>query len=104
MSYSQILCLIVIIPFIGAGLILLSGKYPNLRDSLGLLIAAVLCGTVYQLVEPLRKGYSTEVTLLEVTSGITLGLSVEPLGLLFALVASFLWIVTGLYAIGYMRS
>jgi len=103
MSHSQILCLIILIPFIGAGLILLFGKHPNLRDSFSLLVATVLCGTVYQLVEPLREGSSTEVTLLEVTSGITLGLSVEPLGLLFALVASFLWIVTGLYAIGYMR-
>ncbi|MEM7257691.1 MAG: proton-conducting transporter membrane subunit, partial [Pseudomonadota bacterium] len=28
---------------------------------------------------------------------------VEPLGVLFALVASFLWIVTSIYAIGYMR-
>ena len=82
MSHSQILCLIILIPFIGAGLILLFGKHPNLRDSFSLLVATVLCGTVYQLVEPLREGSSTEVTLLEVTSGITLGLSVEPLELL----------------------
>ena len=32
-----------------------------------------------------------------------LTLEVEPLGLLFALVASSLWIVTSLYSIGYMR-
>ncbi|MDE0807010.1 MAG: proton-conducting transporter membrane subunit [Longimicrobiales bacterium] len=103
MTYPQILCLIVAIPFMGAGLILLAGKYHNLRDTLSLLVAMVLCGTVYQLIEPLRQGNFTQVTLLEVTPSLSLGLSVEPLGLLFALVASFLWIVTGLYAIGYMR-
>src|SRR5690606_20519064 len=35
--------------------------------------------------------------------GIPLAFEVEPLGLVFALVASFLWIVTSIYAIGYMR-
>ena len=97
------LCMIVSIPFMGAGLILLTGKYPNLRDSISFVVAAILCATVYQLIEPLRQGSLHEVTLLEVTTGISLALNVEPLGLLFALVASFLWIVTGLYAVGYMR-
>ena len=32
-----------------------------------------------------------------------LALEVEPLGMLFALIASFLWIVTSIYSIGYMR-
>jgi multicomponent Na+:H+ antiporter subunit D len=36
--------------------------------------------------------------------GLPLALAVEPLGLLFALVASSLWIVTSLYSIGYMRA
>ena len=97
------LCMIVSIPFMGAGLILLTGKHPNLRDSISFVVAAILCATVYQLIEPLRQGSLHEVTLLEVTTGISLALNVEPLGLLFALVASFLWIVTGLYAVGYMR-
>ena len=44
-----------------------------------------------------------DLVLVEVIPGIPLGLRVEPLGLLFALVASFLWIVTTLYSIGYMR-
>ena len=97
------LCMIVSIPFLGAGLILLTGKNPNLRDTVSFVVAAILCATVYQLIEPLRQGSLYEVTLLEVTTGISLALHVEPLGLLFALVASFLWIVTGLYAVGYMR-
>ena len=36
-------------------------------------------------------------------NNLNIKLSVEPLGLLFALLASFLWIVTTLYSIGYMR-
>jgi multicomponent Na+:H+ antiporter subunit D len=40
----------------------------------------------------------------ELLPGLTISFSVEPLGMLFALVASFLWLVTTCYAIGYMRT
>ena len=43
------------------------------------------------------------VRLAEPIPGLALALRLEPLGMLFALIASFLWIVTTLYAIGYMR-
>ena len=35
--------------------------------------------------------------------GLALAFKVEPLGMLFALVASTLWIVNSIYSIGYMR-
>ena len=44
------------------------------------------------------------IVLAEPIPGIPLALSVEPLGLLFALVAGFLWPVTSLYATGYMTA
>ena len=39
----------------------------------------------------------------EVLPGIELGFAVEPLGMLFALIAASLWIVNSVYSIGYMR-
>jgi multicomponent Na+:H+ antiporter subunit D len=36
--------------------------------------------------------------------GLGLAFEVEPLGMLFGLVASFLWLVTSIYSIGYMRA
>ena len=36
--------------------------------------------------------------------GLTIAFKVEPLGMLFALVASSLWIVNSIYSIGYMRA
>ncbi|MEX2352801.1 MAG: proton-conducting transporter membrane subunit, partial [Gammaproteobacteria bacterium] len=41
--------------------------------------------------------------ITELFPGIHLQLLLEPLGMLFALVAGILWIVTSIYAIGYMR-
>ena len=41
--------------------------------------------------------------LAEPIPGLSLAVSAEPLGVLFGLIASFLWIVTTVYSIGYMR-
>ena len=39
----------------------------------------------------------------EILPGLAIAFEVEPLGLLFALIASGLWFVSGIYSIGYMR-
>tara|TARA_B100001123_G_scaffold85611_1_gene98209 strand:+ start:3049 stop:4515 length:1467 start_codon:yes stop_codon:yes gene_type:complete len=95
--------LIVILPIAGALFVGFSSKWPNVREGFGLITAGGLFGLVLTLIEPVKNGQRPELTLVEVVPGIELALRVEPLGLLFALVASFLWIVTTLYAIGYMR-
>ena len=50
------------------------------------------------------QGARPAVVLAPLVPGVALKLTVEPLGLLFAMVAGFLWPVTSLYAIGYMRA
>ena len=52
----------------------------------------------------MAAGARPEALLLEVFPGLALRFEVEPLGMLFSLIASFLWIVTSLYAFGYMRA
>ena len=41
---------------------------------------------------------------MEFLPGLKIGFEVEPLGMLFVLLVSFLWMVTSVYSIGYMRS
>jgi multicomponent Na+:H+ antiporter subunit D len=43
------------------------------------------------------------LALFSVLPGLQIAFTVEPLGMLFALIASGLWIVNSLYSIGYMR-
>jgi multicomponent Na+:H+ antiporter subunit D len=50
-----------------------------------------------------QAGARLSVILLTMLPGLQLALEVEPLGMLFALIASGLWIVNSLYSIGYMR-
>jgi multicomponent Na+:H+ antiporter subunit D len=60
----------------------------------------VVAGVVLPAV---LAGARPRLDLVEVLPGLDLAFEVEPLGMLFALVASGLWIITALYAIGYMR-
>jgi multicomponent Na+:H+ antiporter subunit D len=94
----------VLVPFIGALILPLFHNRPNLRETVTLLTAGALCLAVFSVLGPVLDGGRPEVHLIEVASGLDLAFKVEPLGMLFALVASSLWIVNSLYSIGYMRA
>ena len=91
------------LPLAGGLLVLAVRRSPNVREAATLVTATALFGVVYSMLGPVQDGVVSGLTLLEVLPGLELALEVEPLGLLFALIASFLWIITSLYAIGYMR-
>jgi multicomponent Na+:H+ antiporter subunit D len=93
----------IVLPVVGSFAVLLLGKWPNARETATLVTGILLFGLVASMAQPVLQGTVQGWTLLEVVPGVTLGFEVEPLGLLFALVASLLWPVTSLYAIGYMR-
>ena len=93
----------LVIPFAGAALIPVFDRRPNLRETVTLLTALALFGAVLGLLPPILAGARPEALNLEVVPGLALAFKVEPLGLLFAVVASALWIVTSIYSIGYMR-
>ena len=91
------------VPAVGAALIALSGRAPNVREGITLTTAAALFGCVLAMLPAVSAGARPAVTLFSVLPGLALAFEVEPLGMLFALVASGLWIVNSLYSIGYMR-
>ena len=94
----------LILPLITAVLIQILGRVnDNLRDGVHTLMAIITFGTVCMLVPEVSSGGRPELFLAEVFPGISISWKVEPLGLLFGLVASGLWIFTSIYAFGYMR-
>jgi multicomponent Na+:H+ antiporter subunit D len=101
---DSMLFLIVLTPFIGAGLIVVTGNRPNLRETVSVATGLLLLAEVASLVPDVLAGETPGVLLAIPVPGVPLALQVEPLGLLFALIASSLWIVTTIYAIGYMRA
>ena len=91
------------LPLLGAAMIALANRSPNAREAATLVTGVALLATVVSLVAPVQAGERPSVTLVEMLPGMPIAFTVEPLGLLFALVASGLWIVNSLYSIGYMR-
>ena len=75
----------------------------NLRDGMTLLASVLTFACVLVVLFNEGNGTSETMVLSEVMPGIDIAFHVEPLGLMFALVASGLWILTHLYGIGYMR-
>ena len=95
--------LALVVPALGTVLIALTGRHPNVRDSLMVVTAITLFAVVLQILPAVLAGERPAVTLFELLPGLHIAFEAEPLGMVFALVASSLWIITSLYAIGYMR-
>jgi len=91
-------------PLAGAVLIMFAWRHPLLRDSLTLATAVLLFAAVAALAPGVFHGMRPALALAEPLPGIALQLSVEPLGMLFALLASLLWVITSIYSMGYMRA
>ncbi|MBE0474299.1 monovalent cation/H+ antiporter subunit D family protein [Rhodoferax sp.] len=91
------------VPAAGALLISLAGRVPNLREAITLVTAAVLLTVVLTLLPFVMAGGRPGLVLFSLLPGLDIAFAVEPLGMLFALIASGLWIVNSIYSIGYMR-
>jgi len=103
-SPENLLILALCLPLAGAVGVSLCGRWPDLRETLTVVTTLSTFSCVLGLLQAMRAGASVSVQWLEVFDGLTLSFHLEPLGMLYALVASGLWIPTALYGIGYMRA
>jgi multicomponent Na+:H+ antiporter subunit D len=104
MSAPDLMLLALVIPALGAGLIALFGNSPNLRETATLATAVALFAVILNLVPVVAAGGRPDLFLTEVLPGLELRFVLEPLGMMFACVASGLWILNSIYSIGYMRA
>ena len=88
--------LAVAVPLVAAVLIVLTGSRPNLREGVTLAAAVILFGLVASLFPAVFAGGRPAVVLGEMLPGLAIAFEVEPLGMLFAGVASFLWLGTSI--------
>ncbi len=104
MSPALAIVLAIAVPLAGAVLIGFAHARANLRETVTLATAGLLFLIVLYLVPGVAEGGRPEATLIELLPGLPVRLVVEPLGMMFGLLASGLWIVTSIYSIGYMRA
>ena len=93
----------LILPLVAVLWVVVFGKSPNVREAGSVAVAVALFVLNCILAGHVFGGAQPEVVLGEMLPGFPIAFQVEPLGMLFALVASGLWILTTIYAIGYMR-
>ena len=92
------------LPLFGALLIVLQDRYPNIREAITLITAACLILVVLTILPAVYEGGRPGFVAFEIMPGLPIAFEAEPLGMLFALVSSGLWLVTSFYSIGYMRA
>jgi len=83
--------------------LLMLSRSPNARETWTFAAAFAKFAIVASMVPLISKGFRIEYTIARVLPGLPIKLSVDSFGILFALVSSFLWIITSAYSIGYMR-
>jgi formate hydrogenlyase subunit 3/multisubunit Na+/H+ antiporter MnhD subunit len=101
---SVIPLLAILLPLAGAVLVILCNRWPNLREGCTLLAAAGTLGVVVAMLPATLAGREAQITLFDLIPGIAIALRSDPAGMIFALLASVLWLITSVYSIGYMRS
>ncbi len=93
----------VLISAVAIPLILATGHRRNLREAVTVVTAVGKVAIVGSMVPGVLDGTVYVTDLGTFVAGIEFSLRVDPLGLLFGLLASALWVVTSFYSIGYMR-
>jgi len=100
---SWLIILSLGLPLFAALWIWFLGKSPNQREAITLISAVALLLVVLAILPLVLAGLPVRLELLAPVPGLSLAFAVEPLGMIFACVASFLWIVNSVFSIGYMR-
>lgn len=104
LSLPLMLQLCIILPLIATLVIVATGSKPNLRESATISTCLILFYCVINLYQGLSAGEHISVFWWALLPGLEISFVIEPLGMILALIASFLWLITTIYAIGYMRS
>ena len=105
MNTNSLILASLALPIAGALILYTFGRLlPALRNSIPLITSGSLFALVSVLTIEVMDGNVPEISLFEFAPGLPFAFKIEPLGALFALLSSFLWIVTTVYSIGYLRA
>jgi len=93
----------VLVSTVAIPAILAARSRPNVREAVTFGAALAKLGLVASMVPGVLAGDVFVTELGSLVGGVALALRVDPLGLVFGLLASLLWLVTSAYSVGYMR-
>ena len=103
LSLETLLQLCILLPVFATIGIVAFRRHQNLREAVSIVTSLFVFYAVVSIYQGLQSGETISVHWLQILPGLNVSFTVEPLGMIFALIASFLWLVTIIYSIGYMR-
>ncbi len=103
LSPELMLLMTILVPAFAVIGILAAGRSPNLREGVTITASIILIYLVSSLYSVIKGGESVTLLSPDLFPGLALKFEIEPLGMIFSLVASYLWLITTVYSIGYMR-
>jgi multicomponent Na+:H+ antiporter subunit D len=104
MSSGELLILLaLVLPLFSAAVSYAVGRMPDVRETLTLVACIGLCIITIAMFMRVGAGDAPELVIAQPMSGLEIAFRLEPLGALFAVMASVLWAVNSLFSIGYMR-
>lgn len=105
MSYGpeMAIALLMLIPLAAAVLIPIFGRSPNLREGVTFVAGLLLLANVIYLCGLVASGARPELLIGSFAGMFEIKFRMEPLGAIFAAIASSLWIVNSMFTLGYMR-
>ena len=92
-----------LVSFVCAALVFSAGHRAAWRRFWSFAAAAIKLGLVVSMLPGTLRGTVYVYELVEFTPGIGIAFRADAFGMFFALVSSTLWVLTTVYAIGYMR-
>ncbi|WP_243360245.1 monovalent cation/H+ antiporter subunit D family protein [Fundidesulfovibrio terrae] len=100
--------LAVLAALTGSILVALSGKKPNVRESWSAIAAVTMFGIIASMIPdvapaPLGQGKTLVCQIFKVLPGLSVTFRADAFSMIFAVAASFLWIIAVFYSAGYMR-
>ena len=101
-SWSPLLALAC--PLTCALLIYVYRQRPDIRESCTIISGCLQFVVIITMAPVILQGNVIQRHLLTIAPGLELGFRVDAFGLIFAITASFLWILVSVYSIGYMRA
>jgi len=96
--------LAVLVSAIAAVLVMYSYRRPNLREGWSIGAGVIKFLIVISMTPVILSGVTIKYTVFKILPGVELAFKVDGIGLLFATTSSFLWIITTVYSMGYMRT
>ncbi len=103
MTPSDFIYLSILTPLIVFLITPLLKRFTLQRDLLGPIGGVISFFASINITNLVLDGKEVKLTLINISDGLSISFNVYPLGAIFGLVASGLWILASIYSIGYMR-